>query len=201
MFYGWRAKDLGDVTVPGACPSCGTPGSVELHVLQRYAHALWIPLFPLGKKGIARCSHCGQKLEGRAMGENARMVLSGVKGHFKTPAWTYTGLIIIALLIPAAFWQSGKNDALINSMLNTPQVGDLYEVKLGPRRYSLYRVDRISGDSIYVAAYNLEVEKWRQVNGLIGKEGGHFGTRLTGYSRGDMLAMRSDGTILSVRKR
>ena len=154
MFYGWKAKDLGQVHVPGTCPSCATEGSVALHVFQKYAHVLFIPAFPLGKKAITVCGHCKQTLEGKELSPSAQMVYQSARGQFKTPGWMFSGLIVIALLTPLAIWQSGKYNAKVLARLNAPGVGDMYDVKLGTRSYTLYRVERVSGDSIYTSIFN-----------------------------------------------
>lgn len=187
--------------VPGICPSCGTADQVALHVVQRYAHALWIPVFPLTKKGITRCDHCLQTLEGRAMSENARLVMQSAKGQFKAPVWMFSGLIVIVLLIPLAFWQSGRHYNEVLARLSAPVEGDLYEIHLGARSYSFYKVMRVSADSIHVGLYNYETDKWRGLGSLLDKADGEFSEDLIGYSHADVLAMREDGMILDVRDR
>ncbi len=199
MFYGWKAKDLGQTQVPGACPSCGTEGSVALHVVQKYAHGIFIPAFPLGKKAITVCGHCKQTLEGKELSPSAQMVYQSARSQFKTPIWMWSGVIIIALLTPLAIWQSDKHDKEVLARLNAPKVGDLYEIKLGYKSYTLYKVEQVSGDSIYVSTFNYESNKLRGLSDLLDKEDGEFSPDLVGYSRADVLAMREDRTIVGFR--
>jgi hypothetical protein len=43
----------------------------------------------------------------------------------------FSGVIVIGLLIPWAFWQSGRNDVAVRAKLQAPLVGDVYEIDLG----------------------------------------------------------------------
>ena len=199
MFYGWKAKDLGQVQVPGTCPSCATEGSVALHVFQKYAHVLFIPAFPLGKKAVTVCGHCKQTLEGKELSPSGKLVYESARSQFKTPVWMFSGMIVIALLTPLAIWQSGKYNAKVLAQLNAPKVGDMYEVKLGTRSYTLYRVEEVSGDSIYTSIFNYETNKTRALGDLLDKPDGEFGEDLIGYSRADVIAMREDGMIVGIR--
>lgn len=199
MIYGWKAKDLGQTMVPGACPSCGTENSVALHVVQKYAHVLFIPLLPFGRKAITVCEHCKQTLEGKALSPSSQMVYQSARAQFKAPVWMWSGVIIIALLTPVAMWQSAKHDKEVLARLNAPQVGDLYEIKLGSRSYTYYKVEEVSGDSIYVSIFNYETNKMRGLSELLDKEDGEFGPDLIGYSRADVLAMREDRMIVGLK--
>lgn len=199
MIYGWKAKDLGQTQIPGACPSCGTEGSVALHVVQKYAHFLFIPVFPLRRSAVTVCGHCKHTLEGKELSPSAQMVYQSARSEFKAPVWMWSGLIIIGLLTPVAVWQSNKHDKAVLARLNAPQVGDMYEIKLGTRRYTLYKVEEVSGDSIYVSVFNYETNKHRGLGELLDKEDGEFGPDLIGYSRADVLAMREDRMIQGLR--
>ena len=172
-----------------------------MHVLQKYAHAIFIPAFPIGKKAISVCGHCKQVLEGKELSPSAQMVYQSARSQFKPPVWMWSGLIVFALLIPWAIWQSDRHNKEVLARLNDPKVGDLYEIKLGNRSYSLYQVEEISGDSVYVSLFNYETNKTRGLSELLDKADGEFGPELIGYSRADVLAMRADGMIVGLRDR
>lgn len=201
MFYGLKTKELGQTRVPGACPSCGTENSVALHVVQKYIHFVFLPIVPIGRSAVTHCEHCQQTLTGKQLSPSAKEVFKAALAEFRTPIWTYSGVAIVALLTPLALWQSDRHDKEVIARLNTPKEGDLYEILLGGRSYSFYRVSRVSGDSIYVGLYNYETNKWRGLGSLLRKEDGEFSKDLIGYSHADVLAMRKDGMILDVRDR
>jgi hypothetical protein len=201
MFYGSRAKELGRTTVPGECPSCGTANSVQLHVTQKYAHMMFIPLFPFGRKGMTRCEHCKQTLEGRHLSESSKHVMDAAKELYPTPMWMYFGLFLSVLLIPVGIWISREHDEQLIARLNAPKVGELYEVKLGYKRYTYYKVVRVSGDSIYASACKQETNKLSAMYRLLKEGDAAFDPELVGYSHADVMALQEDGTIIDVRDR
>ena len=70
IFYGTRAKVLATEIITDKCTNCGTQGSVEMHIVQQYAHVFWIPMFATVKKGVSQCSHCKQVLKYKEMPSN-----------------------------------------------------------------------------------------------------------------------------------
>jgi hypothetical protein len=200
MIYGWRMKELGQVPVPGACPACGTEGSVRLHVLQKYSHILWIPLFPLGKSGVTVCDHCKQALEGKELTPASQSLFSAVKGQHKTPVWMFTGLAIIAALIPLGIYQSSQHDKKVIAMLATPQVGDVYEIKLAARSYTLYKVREVVGDSVFVAPHEYETNKISGLSDLKDKGESAYTEERIGFDRQGLLDLQNDGTIRDVER-
>ena len=201
MLYGFKTKELGQTLVPGNCPACGTENSVALHIVQKYIHFVFLPVVPIGRSAVTHCEHCQQTLTGKQLSPSAKEVFKAALAEFKTPVWMFSGLAIILLLIPLAFWQSGRHNKEVLARLNAPKEGDLYEIQLGTRSYSFYKVMRVSGDSIYVGLYNYETDKRRGLGSILDKKDGEFGEDLIGYSHADVLAMREDGMILDVRDR
>ncbi len=59
MFYGLRAGKIGEFRVPGGpCAHCQHDGIQHVSVYGRYLHALFIPIFPVGKKAVSECTNC-----------------------------------------------------------------------------------------------------------------------------------------------
>lgn len=59
FFFGTRANNIGQRRLNNtACPHCQTQDSFVSATFGSYAHFFWIPIFPLGKKTVAECSHC-----------------------------------------------------------------------------------------------------------------------------------------------
>ncbi len=85
------------------CPSCGTQGSLKLFVFRRHAHIFWIPMFPIGKKGMSQCQHCKNVLHTKEMPVSVRKEYDVLKNKAKGPIWQFTGLGMLIIIIIWAF--------------------------------------------------------------------------------------------------
>ncbi len=103
IIYGSRATHLKSAQSTTTCPSCNTKGSVILSVFGKYAHIFWIPLFPIGKKGISQCQHCKNVLATREMPEAIKREYDELKADCKSPIWQYVGLFIFVALFAMPF--------------------------------------------------------------------------------------------------
>lgn len=90
------------------CPSCGTKGSLVLSLYRKHAHIFWIPLFPIGKKGVSQCQHCKNVLEYKDMPAPIKEEFKILKSEAKGPIWQYAGLVLIAILIAWGGYASGQ---------------------------------------------------------------------------------------------
>lgn len=85
------------------CPSCRTQGSIRLFVFRRHAHVFWIPLFPIGKKGMSQCEHCKKVLYTKEMPTPIKREYEILKSKAKGPIWQFTGLAILIVMVIWAF--------------------------------------------------------------------------------------------------
>lgn len=60
IIFGLRRSRMGQyqVKVP-ECPSCRHETHYTVEVYGRYFHVFFLPVFPTGRKTVARCNHCG----------------------------------------------------------------------------------------------------------------------------------------------
>ena len=99
LIYGTKAVHLKTEELKNSiCPSCGTQGSLILSVFRKHAHVFWIPLFPIGKKGMSQCQHCKNLLEPKEMPETIKREYDNLKNKVKGPIWQFIGLVLIVLL-------------------------------------------------------------------------------------------------------
>ena len=130
-----------------------------MSVYRKHAHIFWIPLFPIGKKGLSQCQHCKQVLEVKQMPDTVRRDYEQLKHDTKGPLWQFAGLGIIAFLIVMGSFASVKNKKLAQDYLASPQKGDVYEFKTETGSYSTLKVMAISTDSVWVAPNEFEISK------------------------------------------
>ncbi len=91
MVYGTRAKQLGSFQVKDIpCPYCEQTENQNVSIFGRYAHVMWIPLFPIGKTPIAECTHCKRTYESGEFSE--KMHLVGAEDAF-TDKQLYYGIM------------------------------------------------------------------------------------------------------------
>jgi hypothetical protein len=160
IIYGTKATLIGKETQFEKCTNCGAQNSVELHMFQRYAHIFWIPFFPIGKTGVSQCGQCKQVLKLKEMPDNSlRDAYNRLKKDSKTPVWTFSGLALIAVIIAIGIVNSKQEHAKNAKLVADPKKGDVYELNLGASSYTLYKVDDIVGDTVYIVQNLYETNK------------------------------------------
>ena len=87
------------------CTLCGTLGSLLLTVYSRYLHFFWIPVIPLGKASVSKCTHCQQLLPESQMPAAYRTAAQELKQRAHLPVTNYlvlalaAGFIVFSLLL------------------------------------------------------------------------------------------------------
>lgn len=150
IIYGTKKKEIENEVLMEKCPYCGHQNTVVMHVIQKYVHIFWIPLFPLRKIGATHCEFCKQVLMLKEMPPVLITAYSNLKAKSKTPVWTYTGLAILTFFIVNGKINDVQEKRRKAKIIMAPKCGDVYEVKLNENSYTLYKVDHIKQDSIYV---------------------------------------------------
>lgn len=151
IIYGYRSKLMASQFITEACPKCGASQQVQMYVLQRYAHIFWIPLFPIGKTGVAQCDTCKATYKKSQMDTGLKMAYSNMKSQVRPRWWMFSGLIIIALLLLSLTRNSMKNEAKSKQRIEHPSIGDCYKIKTENGNFSLMRVERVEDDTVYVS--------------------------------------------------
>jgi len=97
IFYGLKASKLGEFDIEGTkCPYCKQEEPQHVSVFGRYAHLFWIPLFPLGKKKVAECTHCKKTYSLSAFSPQLKAKYKKHKNSIKRPLWHWFGISLIA---------------------------------------------------------------------------------------------------------
>ncbi|MFT4024128.1 MAG: hypothetical protein QM664_10140 [Flavihumibacter sp.] len=195
IFYGWRSTEIAADTTFEKCESCGTQNGVNIHILSRYAHIFWIPVFPFAKTAVSQCAHCKQVLSQKEMPQPLTIAAQNLKAAAKTPWWTFSGLGVIALLITMGMYKSGENQKKNALYIQQPRAGDIYEVKTKDNQYTLYRIDQVLGDSVFFEYNSYYVNKSSALYKLKEKE---FSDEIVGYSQEELKTMLSHGEIIDI---
>ena len=160
IIFGTRAAQIKSVLSKQAvCPNCNEKGSIIISVFRKHAHIFWIPMFPIGKRGISQCQNCKNVLSTKEMPNSIRNEYSKLKDENKGSLWQFSGLALFAILISWAFYQSGENEKLEQQYLATPKRGDVYEYKIEGGFYSTLKVIEVNNDSLLVVPNDYEIDK------------------------------------------
>ena len=62
----------------------------------------------------------------------------------------FIGLFLVAGIITAGVITFRQNDKENVTFLKNPKPGDIYDIKLGYQDYTLYKVDRVEGNMVYL---------------------------------------------------
>ena len=197
IIYGSKSKELAREILTDKCSNCGTQNAIDMHVFQKYAHIFWIPFFPIGKTGISQCDHCKQVLKLKEMPATLRESYGSMQAQTKTPVWMFSGLAILAVLITIGIISDQKKDERNAQLIVTPQVGDIFEVKTTDNNYTLYRIDQVQGDSVFIQPSSYEVNKASGLNDLKRKE---YSGEVYAFSKSELKEMLSKGEILDIER-
>lgn len=197
IVYGSKSKELAKEIVTDKCPNCGAQNSIDMHVFQKYAHVFWIPFFPMGKTGVSQCDQCKQVLKLKEMPSYLKTSYENLKSPTKTPIWMFSGLALAAVLVAVGVFFDKKNDEENAKLILIPQRGDIFEIKTQDKQYTLFKVDQVQGDSVFVQVSNYETNK---ITGLSDLKKKDYSEEVFGYSKTELKQMLEKGEIIDIER-
>jgi hypothetical protein len=155
IIFGTRATHLRTQNISGQCKSCNTSNNLQLSVFQKYVHIFWIPTFPIGREYVTKCNFCGNTLtNGGEIQYAHKIAYAEIKYHLKTPIWMFTGVALMAALLIYSIIGEYKKDENNKVFIQSPRKGDVYKFKTEDGQYSLLKVARVDGDTVFVFPNN-----------------------------------------------
>lgn len=199
IIYGSRAVHLKSAESKLAiCPSCKTQGSLIFSVFRKHVHVFWIPLFPIGKKGVSQCQHCKSTLETKEMPEPIKREYDNFKNEANGPLWQFAGLGLIAILIIWGNYASREDKKLELKYIETPVKGDIYEYKIESGSYSTLKVTSISSDSVFIVPNEYVISRMSKIYKIDKPE--NYSELSYGISKDKLKEMYSSGYILDIKR-
>lgn len=181
------------------CMNCLRDESMYVYFYVHYFHVFWIPVFPYRKSMVTECPHCKQVLRQEEIPRETKASLSEKKP--RTPFRYYTGLLLIFVLIIAIALAIRNDEQENRSMLRSPQVGDVYDIKEADDMYSIMRLADIKGDSVGVQLNNYTVDKRSHVYQLRSQRSDDFQEEVDYYHKDFLRTMYKDRYILNVHRK
>ena len=201
IIYGTKAKLLKAAITSDICPNCNTTNSIQINVFQRWAHIFWIPFFPIGKTGVSQCLHCRQVLKLKEMPASLKLSYDNIKSQTTIPVWTFAGcfLIVIGSIF---FYISEKQKAKkVNQWVLSPQKNDVFHIKLKNDHYTLYKVNKVSGDSVYLALNKYESDREEGLDDIAAKGDTAYDNAQQGIAKPFLVEMAKEGAILDIERK
>lgn len=200
IIYGKKVTKLVSEEVMEKCPNCGALNSVIFTIYQKYVQVFWIPFLPTGKVPETFCSNCKQVLEKQQFTLGMTQQYRTLKPAAKTPVWAFSGLfLLVVFIVFIAFEnkQSQKDNALY---IAAPQKEDIYEIK-NNGHYTLYKVDHIVKDSVFVLVNQYETDRVTGLKTLKKKGNEAYSSDALMILKADLKTMLDTGEIIEVDRK
>jgi hypothetical protein len=156
-----------------SCSYCQTTGNVEMYIFYRYYHFLGIPFFPHRKGGAIMCTNCKHITNSKQFTIDVNELYKEKRRKVKAPLWQYFGtitfstLLIVFLLTKLLTYQTVS----LNKFVKGIRTDNIYRYSLSTTRYTFWKINRISHDSIYIISSNYEFRGATPGNLNFGKPG------------------------------
>ena len=198
IVYGSKATLLKSEFISEPCPNCNTNNTMQMSIYQRYAHIFWIPFFPIGKIGVSACSNCKQVLKDKNMPASLKLSYENLKSQTQPPIWNFAGLGIVAVIAIAVTINDNQTKKKVSRLVLTPKPGDVLHIKEKDTSYTLYKLTKVTKDSVYLVTCKYQTD---QESGLDDLEGKGFDTVENALSRSEFAGMNTDEKILDIDRK
>lgn len=143
-------KTLVNVTVNSVCPLCSKSASIRIVCIQPYVRMFFIPMLPVFRDRLVRgiCSVCDESFSEKKFTEALDRHYKEVKKS--PPLWMFTGAALLVTLIAGIVTLIIMMKNMEAKAVLKPQQGDVYNIKLDDRRFTIIKVNAVKNDSVYL---------------------------------------------------
>lgn len=201
IIYGIKAKLLKNEIASVSCPNCNTANDIQMNVFQRWAHVFWIPFFPIGKTGVSQCLHCKQVLKLKEMPASLKLSYDNLKAQTSTPIWTFSGVAIVILIAIFAYVNGKQTAKRVSQWILNPKQNDVYHIKLKNDHYTLYKVNKVAGDTVYLALNKYESDREDGLDDIAAKGDTAYDIAQQGLPKSILTDMAKEGKILDIDRK
>ena len=202
IIIGYKATETGHQHLLNIkCSNCGTKGSIEMKTFSNYFLVFLIPFCPYKKDASTQCSHCKQALYETQFSSELLSEYEAMKANAKKAYWQFSGLALFVMFIITVIYslrEDNKRDIL---WLSAPKKGDIYEIREKDATYTLYKVNEVTTDSVYVLFNKFQSDRQ---SGLTQSKMNEADSYITDdylpIAKKDLLKMREEGEIQTVRR-
>jgi len=123
-----------------------------------------------------------------------------LKLQSKTPVWTFAGLALVVVLVTLAIINEKKKDEKNAKLVLAPQTGDIFEIKTDQNQYTLYKIDDVQGDSVFIRVNNYETNKVTGLDDLKRKGETAYSEDVFSITKTDLKKMLDKGEVLDIER-
>ena len=124
-----------------------------------------------------------------------------LKARTKTPIWMFSGLVLIALAITIGVIADRNKDERNAKLILVPKTGDTFEIKTKDSQYTLYKIDQVEGDSVFIRANIYETSKASGIDDLKEKGDSAYSEEIYSLSKAELKQMLDKGEILDIDRK
>lgn len=202
IFFGTKEKEIKKGKLLNiVCPNCNENVSMNYLVETKYFHLYWIPFFPYKKVTIVGCNECEEVFESKKFSESIKNKLKRENElkPAKSPMWMFSGLIILAILIPLAILQSSKADDTKENYTKNPKIGDIYYLNPIPSKYTTMKIAAIEKDTIHFILNDTSVTKFKKIFSI--NRDHYYSNKTKSYSKSEVLNLFKNDSIYTIDRK
>ncbi|MDI9310875.1 MAG: hypothetical protein QM535_11720 [Limnohabitans sp.] len=197
--FGTKAANLKNGVINEVkCTSCQQEVDMIYSVYGKYFFVGILPFFPLKKVKFAECKNC-KKTFGESDFSNAienkidaDIELNGV---IKFPLWTYSGLVVIPLIVLGVYLYHKNNESNTADYVKKPLVGDVYTIR-EDNQFTTLRVDKVSNDSVYFTINDYTIGRQDKINRIDKPE--NYTNQKTAFSKEEIIQFHAKDSIVNI---
>ncbi len=198
IVFGAKSSQIASETLIDRCPNCRMQANIIIHIIQKFGHICWIPIFPAGKTAINQCTNCNQVFNFNEMPNSLKIVCANLRKQTKTPVWVFSGWALAAVIAIAYVYVNKQREINNAKLILTPKSGDIYEVKTEEAQYTLYKIEQVQGDSVFIHYNNYVTDDESGIDNLKAKGDTAYEAEVAGFSKAELKRMFVKGEILNI---
>lgn len=199
IIYGYNSSVTATHKEPNLkCPKCNSEDTIFLYAIGKYATVFWIPLFPIGSSIYAVCENCGAEIPKKQFPPNYNLALQTLKDSRKRPIWHYSGLGLLLAIILFLYVNAQQHKKDVAEYITMPLKGDVYDIKLDDGDYTLYAVQAVTKDSVFVYMNDYKTNYKTGLNEIDQLE--NYSKDIFGFSKLDIKTLYDTKHIVDVTR-
>ncbi|MDB9835871.1 hypothetical protein OAC51_03095 [Flavobacteriaceae bacterium] len=197
IIFGTRTRNIATTNSSATCTSCDEK-KMFFNVQGTYAHIMWIPTIPFGKKVYSWCGHCQVFLELSEMPQDQRNKAREFRSQTPYPKWFFSGIILFTLLIGGSVLFDKMEKSNLPKYVNDPQIGDIYYIEEKPNVFTSLKIDSFDSDSLYFYWNSLYVSKSYDISEI--DQSHNYQNVIYGTARETINERFEEGTIIKIKR-
>lgn len=199
MVYGHYYRTLSKLPAADEiCPNCGAKGQMQIEVICKVSHMMFIPSWASKKDTLVTCNICNKKFYTHNF-PNLKKTADKLMAQSSYRWWYFIGTIVYIGIVPLPlglifFGSTNKEDRLMDDF-NKMHAGQVIFYKIDKMKKSCMYIDSITSDSIIVRENKLSTNK--HVENI--DEPYNYSDQQSAYSKDQIRKMIEAGDLIDIQ--